>query len=97
MSTSLKIKAEWVGKGFFYLDHTPTGKVYTGTASNMFEAISELKGQLDFGTCKNKALVKLCEKEPTFTAHVLACSSIGDARKAEKEFRSKKPAHLLLN
>jgi len=97
MSITSKLKAEWASKGFYYLDHTPTGKVYTGTAANMFEAIKDLKGQIDLNVCKDKGLTKLCEKESEFTVCVQPCNSIGDARKAEKQFRASKPSYLLIN
>lgn len=97
MAITSKLKAEWAGKGFYYLDHVPTGKVYTGTATNMLEAIKDLKVQIDLDMCKDKALSKLVDWDVEFTVHVQSCNSIGDARKAEKEFRATKASFLLIN
>lgn len=93
----IKLRPEAVAKGFFYLDHTPTGKVFTGTSANMSDAIKEITSQLNGKRCACKALQHLSDKEPEFKAVCQPFTSIGDARKAEKEFRAKKASFLLIN
>lgn len=93
----IKLRPEAVAKGFFYLDHTPTGKVFTGTSANMSDSVKELTDQLNGKRCKCKALQYLADKEPEFKAVCQPFTSIVDARKAEKEFRATKPSFLLIN
>lgn len=84
-------------KGFFYLDHSPTGKVYTGTADNMQQVITEIESSLVTKTCRNKRLKNLYDREPDFVARIFPTRTIKEARKLESSFRSERPEFLLLN
>ena len=93
----MKVKPEFATKGFYVIDHTPTGKVYTGISTNMQEEIHELFYGLKQGTCTCKRLVRLHLAESSFTVKCHPVKSIVDARKMEKVFRNEKPKFLLIN
>ena len=93
----MKVKPEFATKGFYVIDHTPTGKVYTGVSNNMQQEIHDLLYELQQGTCKCTRLVRLNMAEPTFSAKCHPVKSIVEARKMEKAFRNEKPGFLLIN
>lgn len=93
----LRLKPEDEAKGFYFLDHTPTGKVFTGTSTNMKKTLLFLQAELDTGISEHGKLAELNKKESDFTVKCFPQSSMADAKKAEKNFRKLKPEHLLLN
>lgn len=93
----IHLKAEACGKGFFYLDHVPTGKVFTGTSKNVQQDVLLIKASLEDGVCKFKRLVKLYNAEPDFQVRFVMVDKLPDAKFLEKEFRSARPKHLLIN
>lgn len=83
--------------GFFQLVHDDTGKVFTGTSSNMQAAIIELKDQLEKCEAVNKRLRRLYLADPKFSAKYEPTRTITQAKKLEKEFRATKLPFLLIN
>jgi len=93
----IHLKPEFATKGFYYLDHQPTGKVYTGVSDNMQQEILDIQYQLQQGTCKCKRLVRLHIAESSFVAKCFPVKGVREAKKLEKEFRQDKPTFLLIN
>lgn len=93
----IHLKPEAATKGFFYLTHDLTGKVYTATASNMLDEILLIREELANGRCKNRRMTRLSSEDSEFVAKFIPTASIKEARRLEKEFRSDKPDYLLLN
>jgi hypothetical protein len=92
----IHLKKETATTGFYYLDHEPTGKVFTGTAKNMQAGILGILGELKAGTLDYPVMLRLWKAEPLFTAKCFPTKTIREARALEKEFRKDKQ-HLLLN
>lgn len=93
----IHLKAEAASTGFYYLDHEPTGKVYTGTSTNMQADILAIKAELEGHTSKHKRLTRLFDQEPHFIAKCFPTKGIRAAKKMEKEFREERPSFLLIN
>lgn len=84
-------------KGFFYLEHHPTGKVYTGTSVNMKKSLDEIISQLKANVCPNKRLQRLYLIDPDFRVRIHPTQDLQEARSLEKDFRMDKYSYLLLN
>lgn len=93
----IHLKSESRTAGFFYLDHQPTGKVYTDVSSNMQKTVLELKEELEGGRCKCKTLQRLWNTEPDFKATCVPTKGIREAQKLEKEFRRDREKFLLID
>jgi predicted GIY-YIG superfamily endonuclease len=93
----IHLKPEFATTGFFYLDHVPTGKLYTGVSKNMQQSIQEMAKLLEVNKSPNKKLNRLYQTEPVIKAYCAAFKTLKAAQIAEKEFRQNTPAYLLLN
>ena len=90
-------KPETATTGFFYLDHAPTGKCYTGVSKDMQNTIMDIREELQSGVCNDKRLTRLYVSEPDFKAYTEATRGLREAKALEKEFRRKLPPFLLIN
>ncbi|MNG12905.1 hypothetical protein D3C85_666700 [compost metagenome] len=84
-------------KGFYVLEHKPTGQVYTGVSTDAEKEVKDLLASLTTATCTNKRLVGLYKRDPDFKYRVTPFAAIPDARAFEKKFRAHIPDHLLIN
>lgn len=84
-------------KGFYYLEHHPTGKVYTGTSTNMKKSLDEIITHLKQNTSTNKRLQRLYLIDPDFRVRIHPTQDIKEARSLEKDFRMERLSYLLLN
>lgn len=90
-------KKEAEAKGFYFLDHECTGKVYTGKSTNIMKEVLAIRAALRVGNCKCKKLQKLFNSDPEFDVRFILTKAMPDAALLEKEFRKGKPKHLLIN
>jgi predicted GIY-YIG superfamily endonuclease len=84
-------------KGFYVLEHKPTGQVYTGTSMDAEKEVKDLLESLNEKTCKVKRLVGLHRLDPDFKYRVTPFSAMPDAKAFEKKFRAHIPQCLLIN
>jgi len=85
-------------KGFYILEHMPTGKLWTGIAKkSMKDDIESILTQLKTGQFENLELQKLYDKEAVFIVHFHACTHIDDAKQRERTFRGSRQAYLFVN
>lgn len=84
-------------KGFYVLEHLPTGQRYTGVSGDVYNEVSDLKHSLTTASCKCKRLNELYRKDPEFKSRITEFPTLPEARSFEKEFRAGVQKHLLIN
>lgn len=85
------------GSGFFILDHVDTGKVYTGSCSNIRKEVSSIRNVLRLLKHPNSLLQSLYESDSSYKLVYHLTRTKSEACKLEKEYRSNKPSYLLIN
>lgn len=84
-------------KGFYTIEHKPTGQVMTGVSKDADQEVKDIMASLTTATCTNKRLVGLHKRDPDFKWRITPFASLTDARVFEKKFRAHIPEHLLIN
>lgn len=85
-------------KGFYVIEHMPTGKLWTGIAKKSMKLdLDSLFVQLETGQFENLEFQKLFDKEPNFKVHLHAVTHIDDAKLRERTFRGCRAPYLLIN
>jgi hypothetical protein len=84
-------------KGFYTLEHKPTGQVLTGVSKDAEQDVKDILASLTTATCTNKRLVGLHKRDPDFKWRITPFASLVDARAFEKKFRAHIPEHMLIN
>lgn len=92
----IHLKPDAKAKGFYVLEHVATGKVCTGTCSNLQDTILAGKQQLMVGTFPNKPFQKLYNSDCDVKAHYTATANLKEAKALEREYRQSKCDYLLL-
>lgn len=87
-------------KGFFVIEHVPTGRMYADTALNMGKEIDRIFKWLDTEdndkSFRTQTFRKLHRAEPHYQVHLHDVDRIDDAKKNIKAFLAQKPTYLLL-
>lgn len=84
-------------KGFYYIEHKPTGQVFTGTSTDAEKDMQVVLDSLTTASSRCKRLTKLCKLDNALKSKVVEAPSIKEAKVLEKAFRAAKDNYILIN
>jgi hypothetical protein len=83
--------------GFFVIEMVDTGKVYTGTSTQMQTALLKIKRDLEKGNMGCPKLQRYYGPNEDIKVNFYPTADISEAKKEERKFRNSREKWLLLN
>jgi len=93
----LHLKTDMDVPGFFVIEMVDTGKVYTGTSTQMQTALLKIKRDLEDGKMNCPRLQRVYGPREDIKVRFYPAVDVSEAKKEERKFRKDRPSWLLLN